>query len=320
MLFLKNQNKTKKKNLIIPKLLYKLTNKKLKFFIKYYQNNFFIINWLKIYFFLTYQIQILKLNIVFNNKILFCTDIKQFKTFTKILAKKFNFFFAVGAWKCGILSNIYWYKFTPLFIINFGMNFPKTFFTELKTINIPNFYFYKPTSQILINTTLTYFIPTFSKKNQDIQNLNYLLLSQIYFSMQEKSNILLTQLKKTNILFFKYWKSLKKQKNILLTKKNKKNYISIFFELTLIKNIKNYKNLTLNFLKLKNIKEKINFFTIKKKKRIKKNWKTKIKQNIYIYKIINTFKKKILKKQTFSLKIQNSNTKINEWIQTQLFY
>lgn len=201
-----------------------------------------IINWNKLWFYLQYQLNVLK-NIVdvFSNT-LFVTDYSNIGFFVKIIALKTKNFFMVGPWKGGYLTSIKWYKFLPNFIFNFGMVFKKTFYNEILLLGIPTISFTDITLSNSRFLAINYIIP--------FQNMDSMLLRHICllftFILKKFNNFYIFSLneKKENIFIFS-----DKIKNIfnkiLYLKKKTQNYLAynpLFF--SFLKNVNKFNNLS----------------------------------------------------------------------------
>ena len=171
-----------------------------------------IISWNKLWFYLQYQLNVLKNIIdVFSNT-LFVTDYSNIGFFVKIIALKTKNFFMVGPWKGGYLTSIKWYKFLPNFIFNFGMVFKKTFYNEILLLGIPTISFADITLSNSRFLAINYIIPF---QNMDSMLLRHICLlftfilkkfNNFYvFSLNEKKKIFLFFLIKLKIFLIKYY-------------------------------------------------------------------------------------------------------------------
>lgn len=323
---------------IIPRILYIPTKKNNILFLKYKHISHFILDWNKLWFYLYYQLNLLKNNLNYSHKLLFTSDFAHCKNEIKIIAKTTNSFFAIGPWKGGILSNIYWYRFLPTFIINLGMFYPKTYFQELKNISIPNIFFLTTRINQFKNTTLTYPIFLFSKNKYIQHYLSFFIIYIIKNLFYNYEKLLLKKYIKTEKQYIHYLRRIKKNKITFLEQnfkylylqstnwniyfnKNKSIIFKSFLTTTLLnfhfkKYIEVFENIILNIrpLFIKNIQMK-QFFNKKK------NQKQQILlTNLYTYTnqliLNNNIKNPIFFKNINTIWLKK---KINNWITTQYF-
>lgn len=187
-----------------------------------------IINWNKLWFYLQYQLNVLK-NIIdiFSNS-LFVTDYINIIFFVKILALKTKNFFMVGPWKGGYLTSIKWYKFLPSFIFNFGMLFKRNFYNEIVILGIPTISFTNITLSNTKSLAINYIIP--------FQNIDSIILRHIcllFIFISKKFNNFHTYLfnNKESMYSFSFFDKIKNIFNkTLYYKKKIKNYFFLNFD------------------------------------------------------------------------------------------
>lgn len=315
----KNQNKKHLK--IFSNFLYFSTKKKIYYLLKnkYFSN--FTIDWNKFWFYLNYSLIIIKEINNFLSKTLIITDYSLYIIDFKLIAKTTNSFFAIGSWKSGFLSNIYWYKFLPNFIINFGMFFTNKYLTELKIISIPNIFFLI-NNKIKNNETITFFIFFLKKNKQFLYFFYFIFLFLNIKNLKIKTKIKTKITKKKIIEDFYLFSKIKKKLFYFLNNNLKKNLI--FFNKKLILKIKNkfFINLKKKFIK------NFNFFFKKFKTNIFNQYLfvSKLKKKIFLnkkiyinYNFIPTIKKtkNLINFKTKNFKILKK--KLNLWILNQFY-
>lgn len=307
----------------LPQILYKQKTKKNNILIKHTHISQYILNWNSIWFYVFYQLKIIKNNLLCTTKVLVVSEFLKLKTHLKIIAKLTHCLFLVGPWKNGYLSNIYWYKYLPNFILNFGMLYVKKYLNEIRILNIPNIFFFNIQKNHGFLNKLTYFIITTKQ--------NYIYLFTIYFLIlyifKKFINIWNTALFQTNkkvfssIFYLKTLKKIKKKELIFINPLNiyqklyKNNFIFTNYWMAYIKKYKkiiSLKKIIIQYfhnIKISKFKLFCVFIKIKeKKKKLRKKQqiltikkiefgmtkKIKDKQNHKIYFLIEKLKPKII--------------------------
>jgi len=259
-----------------------LQNKKLN-------NKFELFNWIKLWFFLKYSLLTLKNSIIDNFSILIVSDYKNISKTVTTIAKQLNFFFATGPWEGGRLTKTFWYKYTPSFVIVFGITYPKNFYNELKILGIPCF---NLTEHFILKkkNSNSYLIPFSNKQATSFKNFvaffSYSIYKMMYtflfnnFLIKRTFNPFYNQILRS--IHFKIEivkKKINKIIKVFVLKKKK----TLFFLLFLNLNKKNLlKTLKIAYYKKWIIKDKKKFLIqnfIKKDKLY--NFKN-IKENIFI--------------------------------------
>lgn len=312
----------------IPQLLYIKTKNKSKFFIKKLHISYNIINWNLLWFFIFYQLNLIKKIFQISNKILLVSEFKKLYINLKNLANITKTFFLVGPWKNGILTNIYWYKFTPNFIINFGSFYLKNYFTEISHLCIPNLIFFNTKKNLKFLTRLNYFILNL-KTNAIYFFFIFFLFAFIFKNYINFWRTEFFQIKKkfySTIEYLKFFRKAKKKKILFINQTLKKiNYNSTLLKnkwLKKIMNFYNFQNINKIFYifflkKQKNLLT--NFFTFLKLKKKQKNVKKPIKTQQHIKKLyffnLQKERKNWKIEKFFELKkAKTLKIKINQWI------
>lgn len=100
-------------------------------------NNVSFLNWSKIKFYLSRQINFIQKSLKAGSYILVVTDNPQLNLFVKILAKNFGIPFITGPWKGGMIPRLCANKGLPTHVIVLTLNFPTNFVNEIILLGIP---------------------------------------------------------------------------------------------------------------------------------------------------------------------------------------
>lgn len=312
----------------IPQILFIQKKKKNKFFIKNEHISQTILNWNTLWFFIFYQINITKKIFLYSYKTALVTEFLILKLNLKKLAELTKSFYIIGPWKNSFLTNIYWYKYLPQYIINFGMFYIKNYINEISILCIPNLFFFNTLKNIKYFSKVNYFF--------FLIKVNYIFFFTVFFLFNYLfKNILTTWLIKIQqikteffigIQYIKKFRAYKKRKIFLLTNNTIKDFL-ITIKLNIKKavkkifkynKIKTIKNLILIIIKKKKQLKKKLFFNFLKIKKIKKTLKDKTKlknTKIYFYffkkSLKKKHKKKYNKKNIYNIKIKKN---LKKWL------